>query len=316
MHSVKKKKKSIITFAIFTYNEENRISYPIRAFLPYGEVIVFDNCSTDKTAEIATSLGAKVIIKKRDGYIENKKNTDFILKHIKTKWIYWGFADEIAPKTCLEVYKEISQRSNYKVVVQKRKTLLFDAKSEFVPAFTNIKLFRRDALDFSNSSMHQMGRFSQHVKPEEILYLPPIDEYSIYHFSRYNTDLIIRNFNIYSNIHSKEISKQSSGLKIITQPLLTFLSVFFLGGAFKYKKKGIIVSMWFAIYSFLVYAKAYEHKENITLESIESKFVPKKKEILQRSPKSNILQKLSAKLTMSIVSQLYSFYKLRNRTTT
>ena len=52
--------KNNITFVIFTYNEEKRIEYPIRNFINYGNVIIIDNFSTDKTKEIAEKLWAKV----------------------------------------------------------------------------------------------------------------------------------------------------------------------------------------------------------------------------------------------------------------
>jgi glycosyltransferase involved in cell wall biosynthesis len=48
--------KNNITFVLFAYNEEKRIEYPIRNFIKYGEVIVIDNFSTDKTKKVAEQL--------------------------------------------------------------------------------------------------------------------------------------------------------------------------------------------------------------------------------------------------------------------
>lgn len=60
-----------ISVVIPAYNEEKRIEACLRSVfhqtqLPF-EVIVVDNNSTDGTAEIARSLGAKVIIEKKQG---------------------------------------------------------------------------------------------------------------------------------------------------------------------------------------------------------------------------------------------------------
>ena len=47
---------SNITFALFTYNEEKRISFAIKNLIKYGEVVIMDGGSTDKTKEIAEAM--------------------------------------------------------------------------------------------------------------------------------------------------------------------------------------------------------------------------------------------------------------------
>jgi glycosyltransferase involved in cell wall biosynthesis len=61
---------SIIAVIIPCYNEELTIAEVIKQFgvhLPSAQIYVFDNNSTDKTAEIALALGAKVMKEKRQG---------------------------------------------------------------------------------------------------------------------------------------------------------------------------------------------------------------------------------------------------------
>lgn len=60
-----------ISVVIPAFNEERRIAYTLKSVFnqtkkPY-EVIVVDNNSTDKTAEIAKAMGAKVVIEKAQG---------------------------------------------------------------------------------------------------------------------------------------------------------------------------------------------------------------------------------------------------------
>ena len=47
-----------ISFIIFTKNEEKRIAHVIKNFIAYGRVFILDGGSTDKTKEIAESMGA------------------------------------------------------------------------------------------------------------------------------------------------------------------------------------------------------------------------------------------------------------------
>jgi glycosyltransferase involved in cell wall biosynthesis len=61
--------KPIVSFIIPTYNSERTIANCIRSILRQNvegvekEIIVVDDCSTDRTVEISRSLGARVILK-------------------------------------------------------------------------------------------------------------------------------------------------------------------------------------------------------------------------------------------------------------
>jgi glycosyltransferase involved in cell wall biosynthesis len=58
-----------ISVVIPCYNEEEGVRYVIERLPDYvDEVVVVDNNSTDRTAEVATSLGARVVHEKRKGY--------------------------------------------------------------------------------------------------------------------------------------------------------------------------------------------------------------------------------------------------------
>lgn len=58
-----------ISVVIPCYNEEDGIRHTIGMLPPYvDEIIVVDNNSTDRTSEVAKSLGARVVFEKRKGY--------------------------------------------------------------------------------------------------------------------------------------------------------------------------------------------------------------------------------------------------------
>lgn len=305
-------KKSNITFILIVYNEEKRIEYPIKCFLPYGPVIVSDDSSTDKTVEIAKKLGAKVINRKIHGapFIENQIEADFIYRHIKTDWVFWGFADEMVSKTCLELYKKISLENKYKVVVQKRKTLMYDAKTEH-SGLICIKFFRKDSIDFTNNTIHQMGRFASHVKPSEVLYLPPIDEYATYHFAQETTESYFRKLNKYTSDQVDLMKNRISPLKIFFFPIITFFETYLVGGLWKYGIKGFISSIRFVIGTFMILVKKYERDNNFNLDSIEKSFEKEKKWLLKYSPQSNIFQKVWAYLIVFFLSKVHLWYKFR-----
>ena len=58
-----------ITVVIPCYNEEEGIRTVIEQMPPIvDEILVVDNCSTDRTSEVARSLGARVVYEERKGY--------------------------------------------------------------------------------------------------------------------------------------------------------------------------------------------------------------------------------------------------------
>lgn len=58
-----------ISVVIPCYNEEEGVRHVIERLPPYiDEVVVVDNNSTDRTGEVAASLGARVVHEKRKGY--------------------------------------------------------------------------------------------------------------------------------------------------------------------------------------------------------------------------------------------------------
>ncbi len=305
-----KKKKSNITFIIGTFNEEKRISYPIKQFLPYGEILVVDNYSTDKTVKIAKSLGAKVIKYKNQGWAETKAWTDFIFSHIKTDWICLGAADELIPKPCLELYKRIARESKYKVVVQAKKTLLFKAGTDFLFGHISVHFFKKGALNYDNKSVHER-KFSPDVKSDEVLYLPPMDEYSIYHFSVYTSEKFVSTTNTYSSIQAKFISNKLLRTKMLLMPVFSFFIYYIIGRLFMIGMRGFIIAIEFTLYDFLSYAKAYENHNNINFESIEENFQIEKQWLLKHSPRSNIFKKIWAGFQIFFLSRIHKWYKFK-----
>lgn len=80
-----------ISAVIITFNEENNIEDAIRSVGWADEVLVVDSESTDRTREIAESLGASVRINPWPGFSAQKQ---FAVDHAANDWIFSLDADE------------------------------------------------------------------------------------------------------------------------------------------------------------------------------------------------------------------------------
>lgn len=271
-----------ITFVLFTYNEEKRIPYVIRNFIKYGEVFVFDGGSTDKTKEIAEGLGAKFFVRPPSDspQVETQENLEFIKSKIKTDWIYWGFADNMVPKSLLEKVGDIISEKKYTYIRVPLYSYLYGLTKVPMLKSYNPMFFKIDSVDFTDNIIHGMGKFLG--DKSEIITLPSCDKYSVRHFSLYNLNKFIPNHLNYSNIEAE--SKFLRGKKFSIWLMLgAMIRYFILYYKYSYKNgtKGLITALSYSYFRFMVYAKLYEIENKINLESIESEFVTTKERILK-----------------------------------
>jgi glycosyltransferase involved in cell wall biosynthesis len=85
-----------ISVLILTLNEEKNIADCLRSVAWATETVVLDSNSTDRTAEVAREMGARVVLRRFDNYACQR---NFGLKNIKysTSWILMLDADERVP---------------------------------------------------------------------------------------------------------------------------------------------------------------------------------------------------------------------------
>ena len=93
-----------LTLAIISYNEERRICEVINSVPLASEILVLDSGSTDRTCEVAESLGARVIKADWPGYGEQKNRA---LKASTSDWVLSLDADEIASPELVESIRQL-----------------------------------------------------------------------------------------------------------------------------------------------------------------------------------------------------------------
>lgn len=274
--------KKNITFVIFTYNEEKRIVQIIKNFKNYGDILLMDGGSTDNTKKIAEELGAKYILRPETDkdFAENTDNYKVILENITTDWIYWGFADNLAPKSLLDKITEIINEGKIKYIMTPLFTYLYgETKYPMLKSY-NPMFFHKDYIDFTNNTIHGMGKYLGNN--DEKLTLPSCDKYAVKHYSLYDLNKFVLNHLGYAETEAK--IKYEKGKKFNVFIMLGAMVRYFIlyyKFSYKYGIKGLNTALIYSFFRFMVYAKLYEIENNLNLETIENEFRKSKDKILK-----------------------------------
>src|SRR3989344_8461762 len=242
LNSLFKIAMSNITFIIFTYNEEKRLPFIIRNFSKYGRVCVMDGGSTDRTKEIAESMGADFFTRPPSAvlYVETPENFEFIKTFLGTDWIYWGYSDNVAPKTLLDKFKEISRQDKIKALMIPLYTYLWGNTEKYALKSHAPFFFHKDFMDFTDKHIHKIGRFTG--TKEQVLTLPNREEYALKHFSSYNVIKFLHAHMRYAETEAQEKLKSKSRFSLfkLFKALLAYAWIF---GRHNYKngKLGLLI---------------------------------------------------------------------------
>ncbi|MBL7159439.1 glycosyltransferase family 2 protein, partial [Candidatus Microgenomates bacterium] len=116
-----------ITVVISAYNEEKNIKECLESVRQLAdEIILIDNTSTDKTVEIASSMGQKVKIFIRPNNLMLNINKNFGFSKAVNEWILNLDADERVSKSLKhEIIKTLKQKNRVIGYWTPRKNIIF-----------------------------------------------------------------------------------------------------------------------------------------------------------------------------------------------
>lgn len=273
--------KSNLTFILFTYNEEKRISYVVKNFIQYGEVFLLDGGSTDRTKEIAEGLGATFFVRpeNKSPFMETQENFDFIKSIIKTDWLYWGYTDNIAPKTLVEKMVEISQQDTIKSVNIPLYTYLWGNTKHYAHKSYAPFLYHKDFIDFRNNYIHGLGKFTG--KKNQQIFLENKEEYALKHFSTYTINKFITGHTRYAE--TEAIQKHERGEKFsLIKMFAAMIRYSFIYGQYCYKNGtlGLLIVLNYIAFRVITYTRLYELDNGITLEKVEENYSKVKEKML------------------------------------
>ena len=140
-----------ISANVIAYNEEAIIESCVKNLLKYvDEVIVVDQESTDKTAELARRAGATVLTDKHTGYAESSRQ--MACKASQNTWVLQLDADERLSRRAGAVLRDYVSIADWHGVKGMKLEIMMVLSGE--PRFRRdmkYRLFRKDAVVFEDA---------------------------------------------------------------------------------------------------------------------------------------------------------------------
>lgn len=238
-----------LSLVVITKNEERTIAGCLKSAAFCDETVVVDSFSTDRTAEIARALGARVIARTFDGYGSQKS---FAVSQAQSPWVLLLDADEQAT---YELGQEITAvlASPHPCDGYRVRRLLYHLGGYYGDELYRdrpLRLFRRACARVSPDPLHEKvvvdGRVGQLKAP-------------ILHFSYRDVADHVATMNRFSS-EAALMGRPSalSALRMFTHPAWRFVRFYIVRGGWLQGGRGLYAAMSAAFYGFLKHAKQYE----------------------------------------------------------
>ncbi|MBT0571784.1 glycosyltransferase family 2 protein [Curvibacter sp. CHRR-16] len=147
---------SAISVYIIAYNEAEKVRQAVESVRWADEVIVVDSWSTDDTASIAESLGARVVQVKFEGFGKLRNSAIAACTH---DWIFSLDADErCTPEAAAEIRSIIESPTALDAYQTPRRNFFMGRwikHSGWYPNYRQPQLFRKSAMRYDEKPVHE-----------------------------------------------------------------------------------------------------------------------------------------------------------------
>jgi len=249
-----------ISAVIITFNEEQKIAEAIKSVAWAEEILVVDSESTDRTREIAVSLGAKVLVEKWQGFSKQKQ---FAVTRATNDWIFSLDADEIVSD---ELKNEILQlkglaenklADGYEIP---RLSFYMNRpirRGGWYPDW-QMRFFNRQKGKWKDILIHESVQMQADARVEKLT--GDILHYSVEDASHHHRMIGER----YAPLAAKQMferGKRTSAFKVASVGLTTFLQTYILKGGFIDGLPGFCISRFAAHHAFLKHLLLWEMQQ-------------------------------------------------------
>jgi glycosyltransferase involved in cell wall biosynthesis len=242
-----------ISVVIITKNEERNIKDALESVRDFDDIVIVDAFSEDGTVAICREYTERVYQREWPGFSAQKQ---MAVDYAKNEWVFILDADErVPPELKDEITVAISSGNHAGYFVPRKNFFLgkWIRYSGWWPDYT-LRLFQKGVSYVEPREVHEKV-----IVKGTTSYLRS----SLLHYTYRTISDYMKKMETYSTLAAKEIRRQGGlpyGLKMLINPLLVFLKMYFLRQGFRDGARGFILATLYAVQTFLKYAKAMEKK--------------------------------------------------------
>jgi len=239
-----------ISAAIITYNEERNIARVIESLRCCDEIVVVDSGSTDRTVELATKHGARVLDVAWRGYSGQKNYASEKCEH---DWILSLDADEALSESLeaeiWQIKKNGPQFDAYTMPRLAQYLGRWILHSGWYPD-RKVRLFNRQRAKWVGEYVHESVAVDGtigHLKS------------NILHFTCSSLSEHLKTMDRYTTLAAEQLVDQKKPIgwaQLAVEPPWTFIRTYILQRGFLDGVEGLAIANMAALYNFLKYAKA------------------------------------------------------------
>jgi len=239
-----------ISAAIITYNEERNIARALESLRCCDEIVVVDSGSTDRTVELATKLGARVLDMAWRGYAGQK---NYASECCENDWVLSLDADEALSEALeAEIWQIKENGPEFDAYTMPRLAQYLGRwilHSGWYPD-RKIRLFHRQHAKWVGNFVHESvvveGRVG-HLNA------------NILHFTCSSLSEHLRTLDRYTTLAAEQLVSQKAEIgwkELALDPAWTFVRTYVLQRGFLDGYEGLAIAYMAAFYNFLKHAKA------------------------------------------------------------
>jgi glycosyltransferase involved in cell wall biosynthesis len=242
---------------ILTYNAAEKIAAAVASVLWADEIVIVDSNSTDRTAEIAVALGARVVQVPFKGFGDLRNRAVEACAH---DWVFSLDSDE---RCTAEVRDEIlallAGTPPHEVYLVPRKSYMMGRwikGSGWYPNFRQPQFFRKGAMRYTLEPVHEGyetigGRSVGTLKN------------AVWQFPFRNLDEVIQKMNRYSSLGAPKLAgKRVSMASALGHGIWSFLKHYIFKRGFIDGWAGFVIALGNFEGTFYRYAKCYEETQD------------------------------------------------------
>ncbi len=240
-----------ISAIVHTYNAEEHLARCLDALQCFDEILVVDMESTDRTVEIATAAGARVVVKERGAHRLAEAYRDFAIHEATYDWVIVVDADEIVPAALARyLYAEIERDPE-------PRAYLIPIKNYFMGRW--MRCYYPDYIlrFFNRREAH--WPYAVHSRPShlgpEIKIPASRTDLAFIHLANESVATWVRKMNNYTDTEMERRRARFSPLQLLYAPAYRTFKTYVLKGGWRCGWPGLVHAVLDGMYRFILLAK-------------------------------------------------------------